>query len=189
MLLGRVKTHVIDMQKEARSAPITHLHMTYESLVKSAQRKLEDVVFTEVDTRWVHYPHSDALVITARVAHSNVHKMLVDNKIVVDIIYLDAYKIGLIESELRPPTSPLYGFTGDHVIPKRTIKLIVTTGEHSRVSTVMTEFLIVDCPSAFNGVIGKSLLKVLKAVASIYHLTMKFSIAEGTGQVRESQYD
>ena len=54
----------------------------------------------------------------------------------------------------KPTTSPLYDFTGDYVIPKGTIKLVVTMGEHPRVSKMMTEFFIVDCLSAFNGVIG-----------------------------------
>ena len=55
-------------------------------------------------------------------------------------------------------------------------------------STIVAKFLVVDCPSAINGIIGRSLLKALKADTLIYHLTMKFSIAEGTGQVRGSQY-
>ena len=48
---------------------------------------------------------------------------------------------------------------------------------------MMTEFLVVDCPYAFNGVIGRLLLKALKVITSIYHLMMKFPIDEGTGQV------
>ena len=62
-------------------------------------------------------------------------------------------------------------------------------GERPRVSTVMIEFLVVNFPSVFNGVIGRSLLKALKAITSIYHLTMKFPTTDGTGQVRGSQYD
>ena len=57
--------------------------------------------------------------------------MLVDDGSTMDIIHLDAYKrIGLIESELSPTTSPLYRFTKDHVIPKGTIKLVVKVEEH-----------------------------------------------------------
>ena len=110
-----------------------------------------------------------------------MHRMLIDNESAMDIIYLDVYKrMGLTERKLSPTTSPLYGFTRDHVIPKGTLKLAVTVGEHPRLSTVMTEFLIVDFPSTFNGVIGRPLLKALKAVTSIYYLTMKFPMAKGT---------
>ena len=85
--------------------------------------------------------------------------------------------------DLNPTTSPLYGFTGDHVIPKEMAKLTVTLGEHPRTSTVVATFLIVGYLSAINGIIGRPLLKALKAVTSIYHLTMKFSIVERTGMV------
>ena len=42
---------------------------------------------------------------------------------------------------------------------------------------VMIDFLIVKCPSAFNGVLGRPLLKTLKAVTSIQCLTIKFPTA------------
>ena len=51
-------------------------------------------------------------------------------------------------------TSPLYGFTGDHAVPEETIKLAITLGEYHWVVTIMIEFLIVNCSSAFNGVVG-----------------------------------
>ena len=127
----------------------------------------------------MHHPRTDAFVIIARVVNNNVHRLLVDDGSAIDIIYLDAYKrMGLIESELNPATSLLYEFTGYHVIPRGTVKLAVTVGEHPRVWTVVTEFLIVDCPLGINRIIERPLLKALKAVTSIYHLTMKFPTIE-----------
>ena len=75
------------------------------------------------------------------------------------------------------------------MIPRGTIKLALTVEEHPRTSTVVTEFLSANCPSAFNGVIGRSLLKALRAVVSIHCLTMKFPTAMGTGQVQWRQCD
>ena len=97
--------------------------------------------------------------------------------------------MGLTKSDLNPTTSPLYGFTGDHVIPKGIMKLTVMVGEHPRMSTVIANFLIVDCPSAINRLIGRTLLKALKMVTSIYHLTMKFPTTEETGEVGANEYD
>ena len=48
--------------------------------------------------------------------------------------------------------------------------------------TMMIDFLVVKCPSAFNGVLGRPLLKSLKAMTSIHCLTMKFPTAAGIGQ-------
>ena len=81
--------------------------------MKSIWRELEDFVFTKVYAKWVHHPHSDVLIIIARVLNNNVHKMLVDNGSAMDIIYLNIYKrIGLTESEISPTNSPLYRFLG-----------------------------------------------------------------------------
>ena len=166
--------------KEARSPPRIHVLRIEECPTKNIQRVLEDIVFIEVDTRWVHHPHANALVITIRVANNILHRLLADDGSTIDIIYLDAYKrMRLIESELNPSISPLYGFTGDRMILKGTVKLAVIVGEHPRVSTIVTKFLVVDCPSAINGIIGRPFLKALKAVISIYHLTMKFLTTEG----------
>ena len=115
---------------------------------------------------------------------------MVDDGSAVDILYLDAYKrMGLAENALSPATYPLYKFTRDHVIPKGTAKLAVIVGEHPQTSTIIADFLMVDCLSTINGIIRRPLLKTLKAVTSIYHLTMKFTTIEGTCEVRGCQYD
>ena len=94
--------------KEAKSPRQAHMHRTDERPTKSARRELEDIVFIEADARWVQHPHADALIIIIKMANSNVHRMLVDNRSVVDIIYLNAYNMMvLFERELSPTTSPL----------------------------------------------------------------------------------
>ena len=109
---------------------------------------------------------------------------MVDDGSAVDILYVDVYKrMGLDENALSPATSLLYGFIGDHVIPKRTAKLAITVGEHPRTSIVIANFLVVDYLSAINEIIRRPLLKALKAVTSIYHLTMKFPTIEKTCEV------
>ena len=67
---------------------------------------------------------------------------------------------------MTPTTSPLYGFIEDSVIPKGTIKLVVTLREPPQTTTVMINFFVVKCPLAFNGVLDRLLLKALKALMS-----------------------
>ncbi|PON52662.1 hypothetical protein PanWU01x14_207720, partial [Parasponia andersonii] len=117
-------------------------------------------------------------------------RVLVDNGSAMDILCFDAFKkIGLNESDLKPTATPLYGFTGDSLMPMGMIELMDSVGTYPRVSTIMTQFLVVDCPSAFNAVLGRPTLRELRAVTSIYHLTMKFPTQHGVGEVRENQYD
>ena len=94
-----------------------------------------------------------------------------------------------MQADLTPTTCPLYKFTGDCVIPAGTMKLAITLGEPTRTATMMIDFLAVKCPSAFNGVLSKPLLKALKEVTSIHCLTIKSPIAVGIGQVRGRQCD
>ena len=84
-------------------------------------------------------------------------------------------------------TSPFYGFTGDSVILEGIIKLAVTLGEPPQMATIVIDFLVVNYPSAFNGVLGRLLLRALKAVTSIHCLTIKFPTTVGTCQVRGRQ--
>ena len=121
--------------KEAKTPPQIQVLKIDERLTKHVWRELEDIVFMEADAKWVHHPHVNTLVITTIVSNSNVYQLLVDNGSTVDIIYLDAYiRKRLAESELSPTTSPLYRFTGDHMIPMDTAKLVVIMGEHQQSS-------------------------------------------------------
>ena len=51
----------------------------------------------------------------------------------------------------------------------------------------MMEFLVVDRPSVYNIILGRSTLNALKAVVSTYHLAMKFLIPIDVGIFRGNQ--
>ena len=94
---------------------------------------MDDIIFSDKDAHHVHHPHCDALVVKAMIANNNVHHMLVDNGSTVDILYYHAIKrIGLKVSDLKPSPNPIYGFTGDFVIPLGVISLPMTLGEYPR---------------------------------------------------------
>jgi hypothetical protein len=69
---------------------------------------------------------------------------------------------------------PLVGFTREKVQPIGVVTLLVTAGISPRQATVMTNFLIVDRPSAYNVIIGRPTLNKLKAITSTHHLKTKF---------------
>ena len=83
-------------------------------------------------------------------------------------------KIRLKWADLRPTTSPLYGFTEESVIPKGAIKLAIILGEAPRTVTTVIDFFVVNYLSAFNRMLGKPLLRTLKAVTNIHCLMIKF---------------
>ena len=101
--------------------------------VKQFKVKNDDITFKESDAYLVHHPHCDALVIKAMMANNNMHRILVENGSSVDILYYQAFqKMGLKNNDLRPCSSPIYGFTGDSVIPVGVITLPMTMEEYPR---------------------------------------------------------
>ncbi|KAF3452063.1 hypothetical protein FNV43_RR08159 [Rhamnella rubrinervis] len=148
------------------------------------------ITFTDADSRGVHHPHDDALVITMNVANCMVRRILVDNGSSVDILYWDAFKqMGIGKEKLDPASAPLFGFAGERVIPEGCITLPVTAGVPPTQATVMVKFLVVNRPSVYNMIIGRPFLNNLRAVTSTYHLVMKFPTEKGTCVVRGDQHE
>ena len=149
---------------------------------------MDDITFGERDALYVRHLYCDALVIKAMITNNNIQRMLVDNGSSVYILYFQAFeRMGLKVSDLKPSPNPVYGFTRDSVIPLGVISLPMTLGEYPRQSYVMTDFLVIDQPSAFNAILGRPSLRELRAITSIHHLLMKFSTPHGVSKVKGDQ--
>ncbi|XP_009396745.1 uncharacterized protein LOC103981730 [Musa acuminata AAA Group] len=110
---------------------------------------------------------------------------MVDTKSSADVLYLDAFKkIGLTNEDLTLMASALIGFTGDSVSLLGTTILPVTIGEEPRAKTMMTTFMVVDLPSAYNVILGCPTLNKLKAMVSTYHRAIKILTLVGVGVSR-----
>ncbi|KAM6572506.1 hypothetical protein CsatA_016586 [Cannabis sativa] len=176
--------------KEAKEKPLTNVNSLSERPEKLFKRECDDITFMESDARWVHHLHSDTLVIVANIGGDNVHRILVDNGSSVNLLNFQAFKqMGLQEKDLRPVVSSIYGFTGDTTALKGMIKLPITLGTAPVVAKSMADFAVIDQHSAYNAVIGRPILKEMKIVTSIYHLTMKFPTRAGVGSVQGVQSD
>ena len=115
----------------------------------------------------------------------NVHQTLVDNGSSMGILYLGACEqIGLRLHQFTFTPIPLYGFTGGSLTPIGSIKLAMMVGNCPRISIVMANFLVMDCPSTYNAVLRRPSLNELRAVTFIHHILMKFPMLNGVGQVR-----
>ena len=68
-----------------------------------------------------------------------------------------------------------------------TISLPVVVGAYLQQITKNVNFLVVDCSSSYNAIIGRPTLNSWKAVTSTYHLSVKFPTEHGVGQVQGDQ--
>ena len=73
------------------------------------------------------------MVIKAMIAKNNIHRILVDNGSSMDILYFKAFeRMGLKVNDFNLSPNPVYGFTGDSVVPLGVISLPMTLGEYPR---------------------------------------------------------
>ncbi|XP_074353042.1 uncharacterized protein LOC141692209 [Apium graveolens] len=132
------------------------------------------------DAQWVHHPHSDALVVKAKIGTTNIHRVFVDTGSSTDVLTYDIYKkMGFLDKDLSPTAGDLYGFTGNSIRIKGLIKLSITLGYEPCTATHVAEFTFVDQPCAYNAIIGRPILKIIKIVNYIHTLSMKFPTIHG----------
>ena len=144
--------------------------------------------FNEVDARGVKQPHNDLLVIMLNIEGFNTKRILVDNGSSANIIYLPTFQqLKLDPKRLHPFESPLVSFSGDRVYPRGIVTLTVTMGTQPKQLTRQLDFLVVNCPSSYNVIIGRPTLNRWKAATSTYCLKVKFPTDNGVGEVRRDQ--
>ena len=151
-------------------------------------REREVISFSEKDMEGVNQPHDDAVVLSLKINAHRVERVLVDIGSSADILYLTALKAmqyGL--ADLQPIRTPLVGFTGDTLQAEGRIRMSVTFGTLPQRVTTMVDFLVVDVPSAYNAIIGRTTLNVIRAIVSTPHLKIKFHTDSGVGEEKGHQ--
>ncbi|XP_065045855.1 uncharacterized protein LOC103989797 [Musa acuminata AAA Group] len=113
-----------------------------------------------------------------------VRRIMIDTGSSADVLYFDAFqKLGLSRENMEPMCSALTGFTGNSISPLGAITLPLTLGVPPRSKMVMSTFLVVDLPMAYNAIFGRPTLNKIRAVVSTYHQTVKFPTHGGVGEV------
>ena len=117
------------------------------------------ITFIDEDTERIHHPHDDAIVITLLIADYTTRRVLVDNGSLADILYYPAFQqMRLGRDQLRPVNSPLVGFGGMRVQPVGIVTISVVVGAYPQQVTRDVNFLVVDCSSSYNAIIGRPTL-------------------------------
>ena len=143
------------------------------------------ITSSDFDMEGCQHPHDDSLVIRAIVANKTVHRVLIDNKSLTDIIFVSEFdKMGIGRERLEPVSAHLLGFLGEKVLPLGSTQLVLTLGNPPCQATTAVKFLIVDAPSAYNMLLGRPSLNALRAVPLAYHMVIKFSTENGVGVVQ-----
>ena len=111
--------------------------------------------FSEEDARRLHHPHDDAFVVSIRIGDYNTYRILVDNESSADILYYPAFQQMWINREhLVLTNASLVRFGGTKVYLLGAITLPITVGDYPQKITKDVTFLVVNCSSAYNAILG-----------------------------------
>ncbi|CAL9001627.1 unnamed protein product [Prunus brigantina] len=88
---------------------------------------------------------------------------------------------------LNRSITPLVSFCGEVVQPIGSIHLPISIGAAPQRRTITTPFLIIDCPTAYNVILGRPAMAEMKVFISTHMLLLKFPTPYGTGTVRGDQ--
>ena len=114
----------------------------------------------------------------------NRRGVLVDNGSFADIMYMTAYQqLRLDPKWLIHFKSPYVSFYGDCIYPKGIISLLVIARMQLAHVTKQVNFFIINCPSSYNVILGRTTLNRLKAVTSTYCLKVKFPTSHGIEEI------
>lgn len=120
----------------------------------------------------------------------NVHRVFIGKGTYVNILYYIVYnKMGLLDKDMEVENTFIYGFGGEAVIVKGIIRLPLTIGEEPFSTTQIIEFMMVDQESSHNALLGRPLLKDMRVIIYIHHLSMKFPTPNGIDCIRGCQED
>ena len=122
--------------RSSKKAHKTYLRMVQNvqltgSVPKITRRESPIIGFSEEDARRLHHPHDDALVVSIRVEDYNMHRVLVNNGSLANILYYLAFQqMGIGKKQLIPTNAPLVVFRGTRVFPLGAVTLSIMVGDY-----------------------------------------------------------
>uniref|UniRef100_A0A803PIF5 Uncharacterized protein n=1 Tax=Cannabis sativa TaxID=3483 RepID=A0A803PIF5_CANSA len=87
--------------------------------------------------------------------------------------------MGLTLEDLEPCKQLVYSFSRAGIAPCGKVKLPLTIGTTPKQTTIMATFIVVDVKSPYNMMLGRLAFYDLRAISSVYHLSIKFPTMAG----------
>ncbi|KAL5561406.1 hypothetical protein UlMin_031153 [Ulmus minor] len=141
--------------RQSRTDPFPHQVNLTGHKEKIPRLSDDPIIFTESEARGLWLPHTDAIVVTLRIAGRKVFRILVDNGSFADILFKSTFnRMNLVGVKIEPTASSLSGFTGDSISSEGILNLPVELGSSPCQHIQAIDFVLVDCPSPYNAIIG-----------------------------------
>ncbi|KAG7585613.1 Aspartic peptidase domain superfamily [Arabidopsis thaliana x Arabidopsis arenosa] len=142
------------------------------------------IMFEESETNGLDRPHNDPLVITLAIGDHDVSRVLIDTGSTINVIFCETLRqMNINMSQVNQTPRPVLGFSGETLMTLGTIQMPVQASGITKI----VDFSVTDRPTIYNAIMGTPWLNLMRAVASTYHLCLKFSTPNGVKTIWGSQ--
>ncbi|XP_070014279.1 uncharacterized protein [Nicotiana sylvestris] len=149
----------------------TTMHKLKRTVSHERYDDLEDsIIFDKSDTDGLSFPHYDALVITLRIADTDVKRIMVDDGSGACIVHPLVLVQMRLEDKIIPRCITVTSFNNAVERTSGEIVLPVLVGG---VTLEMT-FHIINQETAYNAIIGRPWIHAMRAVPSSFYQVIKF---------------
>ena len=126
-------------------------------------------------------PHYDALVLALDVKKHLMKQILVDPDNAIDLLYLSTlFRLGYKPDSLPNPERISVGFNGLQISSPGEIVLSASNG----LVTALVPLTMIDEPSSFNVILGRTWIHAMKALSSSYYQVLSFLTSQGQVNIR-----
>ncbi|XP_015941655.1 uncharacterized protein LOC107467132 [Arachis duranensis] len=138
-----------------------------------------EMTFGSTDFNHADANYDDPVVICIQLGDLIVRKVLLDPGSSVDVLFFTTFeKMKLSHKILQPYHGDLVGFSGERVPVLGSVWLQTTLGEQPLFKTQDIQYLVVDCFSPYNLILGRPFLNKFTAIVSTVHLCVKFPVQD-----------
>ncbi|XP_016178570.1 uncharacterized protein LOC107621036 [Arachis ipaensis] len=121
----------------------------------------------------------DPVVNTIQLGYLLVKKVLLDPGSNTDVLFYSTFqKMKLSDNRLQPTGGDLVGFSGERVPILGSVWLKTTLSENTLFKTCDIQYLVVNCFSPYNLILGRPFLNKFGAIVSTVHLCVKFPVQD-----------
>lgn len=163
-------------------------NISCEKPSKTGKVGWEPITFIEEDERGVHLPDDNPFLTTAQVDQYTLSRVLVDSGSAINVIFNQVYtQLGRKRCKLLQDNEPLLSFFGDitQLLGLDYMRLIL--GSNPKCAEIHTEFIVMDCLSSYNAILGRPALNKLKCIITSHMRLMKFPTPTGIASIRGDQ--
>ncbi|XP_031268526.1 uncharacterized protein LOC116127002 [Pistacia vera] len=175
LISGGSEISGVSYSSAKRYARTNHHHEVQSIHPVSRSHSHQVIQFEDDEPVTLAAPHHDALVLSLQIANILVKMVFVDGGSSANILFLEAVKaMGLEETNINRRPTLLQKYTiGEIVLP------IYAGGVNKQ-----TVFLVIDCPSPYNAILGRPWIHDMRAVPSTFHQTIRFPTKWGVREIK-----